>query len=108
MESARRDLGKLAAHVLSGTDPEEAVVLAWPLVCGSAVAKRTRAESFHNGILSVLVPDIGWKSQLEEFSKQYLDGLSRLTKTDVLHIRYEVPGVNPRDHRVNHGPGSPK
>lgn len=108
MESARRDLGKLAAHVLSGTDPEEAVVLAWPLVCGSAVAQRTKATSFQDGTLSVLVPDNGWKSQLEDFSKQYVDGLSRLTRTQVLRIRYEVPGTNIQEVRFSHRSGSPK
>ena len=90
MQSARQDLGKLAARVLSGADHSEAVVLAWPLVCGSAVARRAKASTFYDGTLYVLVPDSGWRSQLQAFSPQYSEKLSKITGAEVRRIQYEV------------------
>lgn len=90
MQSARQDLQSLAAHILKNSDPAEAVVLAWPLVCGTAVAERVRAIAFENETLRVAVPDKGWQAQLEAFSAQYLHRLSRLAGAPVKRIRYEI------------------
>lgn len=90
MQSARQDLNSLAARVLKNTPPEEAVVLAWPLACGSAVADRTRAFSYQNGILWVRVPDRSWQSQLEDFSPHYKAKILQLTGVNVERIRYDL------------------
>jgi hypothetical protein len=95
MQSTRQNLQSLAARVLKNTAPEEAVLLAWPLVCGSSVAERATAIRFENGTLSVCVPDRGWQSQLYDFSAQYSEKLSRLTGVVVERIRYEVAGAEP-------------
>jgi hypothetical protein len=98
MQPARSDLHSLATRVLKNASPEEAVVLAWPLVCGSAVAERARAVSFENETLRIQVPDRGWQSQLEAFSAQYAHRLSRLTGVVVSHIRYESAAVTSERH----------
>ena len=90
MQSARQDLQTLAAHILRNSDPAEAVVLAWPLVCGTAVAERVRAIAFENETLRVTVPDKGWQVQLEAFSPQYLHRLSKLAGVPVRQILYET------------------
>ena len=90
MQSTRRDLKNLTAHILKGTEPSEAVVVAWPLACGSAVAARTEAVDFVNGTLRVRVPDSGWKAQLEDFSQTYLQKLSELSGSRINRIFYEV------------------
>ena len=90
MQSARQDLQFLTARVLQGAAPEEAVPLAWPLVCGSVVAQRAQATSFEGGVLCVRVPDRGWQSQLEAFSAQYVHKLSRLTGVKITTIHYEI------------------
>ena len=90
MQSARNDLNSLAARVLKDAPAEEAVVLAWPLVCGSAVAARTEAFAYQNGILRVRVPDRSWQSQLEDFNPQYKARLLLLTGITVARIRYDV------------------
>jgi len=94
MQSARDNLQSLAAQVLKNTAPEEAVVLAWPLVCGSAVAERAAAVAFENGTLFVRVPDKGWQSQLEAFTPQYLHRLSNLSGVAVKRISYEVSSAS--------------
>ena len=90
MQPARQDLHALAARVLKDATPDEAVLLGWSLVCGAAVANRTKAVSFQDGTLRVLVPDRGWKLQLEAFSATYLERLSRLTRVPVARILYEI------------------
>ena len=90
MQSARQDLQTLAARMLKDAPPEEAMVLAWPLACGSSVAERTQALSFQDGTLHIRVPDRGWQSQLEDFSPHYKARLSQLTGIHVERIRYEV------------------
>jgi len=90
MQSARQDLHAIAARVLKDTDPADAVVLAWPLVCGAAVADRARAVAFENETLRVVVPDKGWQSQLEAFNPQYLHRLSNLAGVAVKRISYEI------------------
>ena len=94
MQSLRRNLGSLAALVLKDAPREEAVPLAWPLACGSAVAARTQAQEFANGMLRVRVPDLGWKAQLESFSPQYCQKLSELCQVKVERIFYEVGQPN--------------
>ena len=90
MQSARQDLQSLAARVLKDAAPEEAAVLAWPLVCGSAVAERAKAIAFENGTLRVVVPDRGWQMQLEAFSAQYSDRLSMLAGVVVNRIVFQT------------------
>ncbi|HWC17287.1 MAG TPA: DciA family protein [Terriglobales bacterium] len=91
MQSARRDLQSLASRIFKEAPNEEAVLLAWPLACGSAVAERTRAINFQDGVLRVQVPDRGWQSQLEAFSAHYCHKISELLGVKVDRISYEVP-----------------
>ncbi|PYY22813.1 MAG: hypothetical protein DMG62_11630 [Acidobacteria bacterium] len=90
MQSARQDLQSLARHLFKDASPEEAVVLAWPLVCGSAVAQRARAVAFENETLRVTVPDKGWQLQLEAFTAQYLHRLTSLVGMPVKRVTYEI------------------
>jgi len=90
MQSARQDLQSLAARVLKDAPPDEAAVLAWPLVCGPAVAERAKAIAFEDGTLRVIVPDRGWQMPLEAFSAQYADRLSRLAGVVVNRIIYQT------------------
>ena len=91
MQAARRDLKSLAARVFKDAPTEEAVLLAWPLVCGSAVAERTRAVDFQDGVLRIEVSDRGWQSQLEAFSSHYRHKISELLNVNVSRISYEIP-----------------
>lgn len=94
MQSARRELKSLAAKILKDASPEDSVILAWPLACGSTVAARTEALSFVDGTLHVLVPDSGWKAQLESFLAQYRQKLSELSGQKIQSIVYEIGRPN--------------
>ncbi len=64
--------------------------MAWPVVCGSAVAERTRALSFVDGLLRVAVPDAGWKSELQELAPRYLVAINKYTLQAVSRIEFIV------------------
>ena len=52
-------------------------MLAWPLVCGSKVAERTRALDFVGNVLRVEVQDAGWKREMQTLAPRYLAMLNR-------------------------------
>jgi len=64
--------------------------MAWPVVCGSAVAERTRALSFQDGVLRVGVPDAGWRSELQLLAARYLTAINRYTIDAVRRIEFIV------------------
>ena len=72
--------------------PEESPLLAWPLACGSDVAEKTRAVSFAEGVLTVEVPDAGWKSQLFSLTLQYKSLLKGYTGQEIERINFVIAG----------------
>jgi hypothetical protein len=90
VEQAGRRLEKLVVQALRQAAPTEAPLLAWPIVCGSAVAERTRALSFAEGLLRVEVADAGWKSELQTLAPRYLATINRYTTAPVHKIEFVV------------------
>lgn len=92
MQHGRAGLQKILGDVLSGAPATEAPSLAWPLVCGPGVAKRTRVLGFRGGILRVEVPDAAWKNQLSSLAPKYLEALNQTIEAEVKHILFLLPG----------------
>jgi hypothetical protein len=88
MEPARIGLRKIMRDLLRGQPAEEAVLLAWPVVCGSQVAARTRAVAFAKGELTVEVVDPAWRRQLASFASKYVAGFADLLGPVVQEIRF--------------------
>ena len=84
MEQVSAGLEKIVARSLRQAPPSEAPLLAWPVVCGSAVAERTRAVRFQDGVLTVEVADARWKSGLLELAPRYLAMINQYT-TEAVH-----------------------
>ena len=61
-----------------------------PLACGQAVAARTRAIDFTQGILRVQVPDAGWRTELQALAPQYLAIINRYLAESVTRIEFVV------------------
>ncbi|MBV9341034.1 MAG: DUF721 domain-containing protein [Acidobacteria bacterium] len=72
MEPIAPALERIVSSSLRRAPASQVPLLAWPLVCGSAVANRTRALGFTNGVLRVEVPDAGWRRELERLVPHYL------------------------------------
>ena len=90
MEPIRTGLRRIMSDFLKTQPPEEAAVLAWPVVCGAEVAARTKALSFSDGQLVVEVPDANWRNQLSAFLPRYLSGLSDLVGPVVKEIKFKI------------------
>lgn len=101
MEQAGSDLEKIVARSLRQVPPSQAPLMAWPVVCGSAVAERTRALSFSDGILRIAVADAGWKSELQNLAPRYLASINRYTVEAVRRIDFVVtrPEILEQDFR---------
>ena len=90
MQQAGGGLEKIVAQSLRQAPPAEAPLMAWPVVCGSAVAERTRALSFEDGVLRVGVADAGWKSELQTLAPRYVAEINRYTPGTVRKIEFVV------------------
>jgi len=90
MKHARGELQKIVLKALRKAAPEDAPALVWPLVCGSAVAAKTRAREVSGGVLTVEVGDAAWKSQLQELAPRYLGALQELAPGQVKRIEFVV------------------
>lgn len=88
LEQAAEGLEKLVADSLRHAS--DTALLAWPLACGSAVAERTRALGFADGVLRVEVADAGWKSELQALAPRYLAVMNRYTREQVRRIEFVV------------------
>ena len=96
MQQARVTLQKLFADRICSQAGDDAPLLAWPIVCGAAVAEKTRALSFTDGVLVVAVPDAAWRNQLQGMSEQYVTRVAQLARKPVKSISFVV---GPQDAR---------
>ena len=90
MEQVGSELEKIVARSLRQAPPAEAPLMAWPVVCGSAVAERTRALSFLDGVLQIAVADAEWKAELQNLAPRYLASINRYTIEAVRRIEFVV------------------
>jgi len=90
LERASAGLEKIVIGSLRNVPQGEAPVLAWPLVCGSVVAERTRAVDFADRVLRVEVSDAGWKREMQSLAPHYLVALNRYAGQKVEHIEFVI------------------
>ena len=90
MEPIRSGLRNIMRDLMRAQPPEEAVILAWPIVCGREVAERARATSFAEGLLVVEVPDAAWREQLGSFAPRYVSSFNELLGPLVREVRFKV------------------
>jgi hypothetical protein len=90
VEQAGTGLGKIVSDSLRRVPPGDAPLLAWPLVCGSVVAERTRAVEFAEAVLRVEVPDAGWKREMQGLAPRYLAALNRYAGQKVERIEFVI------------------
>jgi len=74
--------------------------MAWPLVCGSAVAERTRALCFEAGVLRVEVYGQRWKAELQSLAPRYLAAINRYTTEAVRKIEFVLAHSENADKKL--------
>lgn len=92
MEPIRTGLRRVMHDLLANQPVQEAVALAWPLVCGKDVAARTRILSLAEGRLTIEVPDAAWRSQLSAFTPRYVSGFAELIGAVVREVQFKAVG----------------
>ena len=90
METVGPDLERIVAQSLRQAPPMQAPLMAWPVVCGSAVAERTHALTFSDGVLRVAVSDAGWKAELQGLAPRYLTAINKYTSQPVRRIEFVI------------------
>ncbi len=90
MEQVGAGLEKIVAGSLRRSPAGEGPLLAWALASGHAVAMRTRAVNFVQGILRVEVPDAGWRAELQALAPQYLAVVNRYVAESVKRIEFVI------------------
>ncbi len=90
MNRASAGLETIIAKALHRAPPGESALLAWPVACGSAVADRTRALSFSDGILRVEVADAGWRREHVSLAPRYLVLINKYSAASVKRIEFVV------------------
>jgi hypothetical protein len=103
MEPVRTGLRQIMSDLLRARPAEEAVLLAWPLVCGKEVAARTTAANFSEGTLTVEVSDATWRNQLQSFAPRYVSGYEGLLGPVVKSLQFKV-----KHSAIGNQPSSPK
>jgi hypothetical protein len=99
MEQASVGLEKILVQSLRLAPSSEAPLLAWPVVCGSGVAERTRALSFENGVLRVQVASARWNAELQSLAPRYLAAINRYSSEPVSRIEFVV--VHPEEIKTS-------
>ena len=90
MQPAGVGLERVVARSLRKAPADQAPLLAWPLACGSAVAERTRALNFADGVLRVEVPDAGWRKELQTLASRYVAVVNRYVAENVTRIEFVI------------------
>lgn len=94
MERATGGLKKIVLDAIRTARPEDAPLIAWPVIVGRGVAVQTKALEFTNGILRVEVPDKNWRNELLPFVPQYLGAYRQIAKVDA--IEFVIAGERSR------------
>jgi predicted nucleic acid-binding Zn ribbon protein len=100
LEQAGSGLEKIVAQSLRLAPRAQAPLLAWPVVCGSAVAERTRALSFEDGVLRVEVAGPRWRAELQGLAPRYLAVINRYTTEAVRRIEFVVATQDGAENRL--------
>jgi hypothetical protein len=90
MEQVGAGLEKIVAGSLRRSPAGQGPLLAWALACGQAVAARTRAVGFAQGVLCVEVPAPGWRAELQALAPQYLAVINRYVAESVRRIEFVI------------------
>ncbi|MGO8984558.1 MAG: DUF721 domain-containing protein [Terriglobales bacterium] len=90
MNRATSALETIVAKALHRAPASQSALLAWPVACGSAVAERTSAVSFSDGILQVEVADAGWRRELTHLAPRYVALVNKYSAGQVKRIEFIV------------------
>jgi len=90
MERASHTLQRLMLDALRRLPAAELPSAAWDFAAGQKVAEKTQVVSCADGILTVQVPDVRWRAQLQSMAPHFLSRMAELLKIE--RIEFVVKG----------------
>ncbi len=90
MQPVGNGLDRVVTRALHKASAEDVPLLVWPLACGSAVAERTRALDYAQGVLRVEVPDAGWRRELQALAPKYIAIINRYVPESISRVEFVV------------------
>lgn len=90
MQPIGKGLESVVSRSLRKAPSGDGPLLAWPLACGSAVAARTKALDFHDGVLRVQVANAGWRRELQALAARYVAQINKFCAENVARIEFIV------------------
>ncbi len=90
MEKASHTLQRLMLAALRRVPAAELPAAAWDFAAGQKVAEKTRVVGCTEGILTVEVPDVRWRAQLQSMAPQFLSRMAELIQIE--RIEFTVKG----------------
>jgi predicted nucleic acid-binding Zn ribbon protein len=92
MEGMRAILNRELARSLEAVRDDDLFATAWPVACGTVLARRGEVVRYQEGIVHVLVRDAAWAQQMRSMSQVLQRELATITGKTVTGIHFEVPG----------------
>ena len=96
LEKIRDVLKGSLGRSLQALQDEDKLAMAWPLVCGRAMAEHGTVVGFADGVLRVQVTDGPWRRQLISMQGQLAAEMSRVAGVKVTEIHWEIKRNNER------------
>ena len=103
MEPIRSGLRNIMRDLMRAQPAEEAVILAWPIVCGKDVAARTNPTAFVEGSLTVEVADAAWRTQLISLAPRYVAAFAELLGPMVKEVRFKQSAISSQQSARSEG-----
>ena len=96
LEKIRDVLKGSLGRSLQALQDEDKLAMAWPLVCGRAMAEHGTVVGFADGVLRVQVADGPWRRQLISMQGQLAAEMGRVAGVKVTEIHWEIKRNNER------------
>ncbi len=96
LEKIRDVLKGSLGRSLQALQEEDKLAMAWPLVCGRAMAEHGAVVGFADGVLRVQVADGPWRRQLISMQGQLAAEMGRVAGVKVTEIHWEIKRNNER------------
>ena len=92
MEGMRTILSRELGRSLDAVRDDDLFAAAWPVACGTALARRGEVVRYREGTVYVTVRDAAWAQQMRSMSGVLQRELATITGKTVTGIHFEVPG----------------
>jgi predicted nucleic acid-binding Zn ribbon protein len=93
MDSMPQLLRSALGRSLRALADEDRLAAAWPVACGTAMARRGEIAGFSDGIVTILVADDLWLRQMMAQRAQLQHALARISGVPLDGVHFEIRRV---------------